>query len=138
MYLQALGRAVYNFAYLELVVMHTIARVSPDGFDSVPKGETAKRIAGALANAIQHTSPPLSRNLHRRLAQFHKRFGNAIKVRNKLIHAHPSTTHDGAQQFWASGYEWPIETVYEAAKLFEDLAIEGNAIYYSDLSRERS
>ena len=47
-YLQALGRAVYNFTYFEWGVIWTIARLADDGFRSVPKGKSAGEIATAF------------------------------------------------------------------------------------------
>ena len=43
-YLQAVGQALYNFTYLELVVVWTIVKLSADGFQSVPKGKPAGHI----------------------------------------------------------------------------------------------
>ena len=54
------------------------------------------------------------------------------------MHAHPYTASDGTQQLGGGGgLEWPIEAVYEAAKLFEDTAIEGNDIFHGDLAEAR-
>lgn len=57
-YLQALGRAFYNFTYMEWGIIWTIVKLSSDGFDSVPRGEPAGKIARALTKAIEGTSPP--------------------------------------------------------------------------------
>jgi hypothetical protein len=137
-YLQGLGRATYNFAYLEWIVVCTIVRLSPDGFGSVPKRAPSRRISSALAKAIANTSPPLDDGLRRRLVKFEQNFRVAIDSRNKLIHAHPYTASDGALQLGGGGgLEWPIEAIYEAAKLFEDIAIEGSDIFHSDLATAR-
>lgn len=50
-YIQAIGRAFYNFTYLEWIVVWTIVKLSADGFKSVPKGKTANYIAKALITA---------------------------------------------------------------------------------------
>src|SRR5688500_2894293 len=68
-YLQALGRAVYNFTYFEWSVVWTIVKLSSDGFDSVPKGKPALEIAKALTSAIEKTKPPLSGVLRRQLVK---------------------------------------------------------------------
>ena len=47
-YLHDVGRAFYNFTYLEWVVVWTIVKLSADGFGSAPKGQTASHIAKAL------------------------------------------------------------------------------------------
>lgn len=137
-YLMALGRAAYNFAYLEWVVIWTIVKLSEDGFESVPKREPSRRISNALVKTISGTSPPLDTGLHRRLVRFEERFRGAIDVRNRLIHAHPYTASDGSQQLGGGGgFERPIEDVIGAAKLFEGVAIEGNDIFHGDLANVR-
>ena len=47
-YLHDVGRAFYNFTYLEWVVVWTIVKLSADGFGSAPKRQTASHIAKAL------------------------------------------------------------------------------------------
>ena len=139
-YMQLLGRAFYNFTYLEWVVIWTIVKLSNDDFGSVPSGNkaTAGAIRVALEKAIQHTAPPLSASLHTALVAFHRRFRLAIKERNTLLHAHPYTTSDGAQGLtYEGGVAWPVERVVEAARLFEEAAIEGNDIFHGALARER-
>ncbi|MBA3423506.1 MAG: hypothetical protein H0U04_02990 [Rubrobacter sp.] len=136
-YVQAIGQAFYNFTYLEWVVVSTIVKLSPDGFGSVPKGESASYIAKALIRAINGTTPPLPNPLRVRLVKFHESYLEAIPVRNKLLHGHPYTVPGGAQQLSSGGYKWSIDTVHEAAKLFEDAAIEGNAIFHGDLAAVR-
>ena len=139
-YVQALGQAFNNDTYLEWVVIWTIVRLSSDGFDSVPKGKhaTGGVIARALEKAIESTTPPLEDGLRRRLLTFYEAFDDALDSRNNLLHAHPFTAPDGAQQLLGSGHlEWPIETVHEAAKLFEEAAIMGNDIFYGDLAKAR-
>jgi hypothetical protein len=137
-YLQALGQAFYNFTYLEWCVVWTIAKLSADGFASVPRGQTAQRIAQALTKAIDTTSPALPGGLRKQLVKLDERFRSAIKIRNKLLHAHPYTASDGAQQLRGGGHEWPISSVEEAAKFFEDAAIFGNAIFHGELAKVRS
>lgn len=137
-YLQALGRAFYNFTYLEWTVVWTIVKLSPDAFGGVPRGEGAGAIARALVRGIDETDPPLPNDLRRRLVKFHEAYLEAKRQRDKLLHAHPYTAASGKQQLSSgSNLEWPIEKVYEAAKLFEDAAIMGNEIFHGDLARVR-
>ncbi len=137
-YLQSLGRAVYNFTYLEWGIVWTIAKLSSDGFASVPRGETARAIAKALTNAIDTTNPKLSASLRIRLVKLDEQFRKAISERNKLFHAHPYTAKDGSQQLGGGGLEWPIENIRSASIRFEELAIECNAIFHGPLKKERS
>jgi hypothetical protein len=136
-YLQALGQAFYNFTYLEWVVVWTIVKLSSDGFGSVPHGQTAREIARALSRAIADTDPPLPPNLHRELVKFDERYRDAIRSRNKLLHAHPYTAPGGEQQLGGGGLQWPLEKVREAARLFEDAAIFGSHIFHGELAKDR-
>lgn len=136
-YLAALGRAVYNFTYLEWVVVGIIAKFHPDGFAGVPKGETANRIAKALINAIDQTLPPLPAGLRRDLVKFHEAYRAAISLRNKLFHAHPFTAADGSQQLGGGGSWWPFEELRAAAQEFQAAAILGTGIYHGELVAAR-
>lgn len=137
-YVRAVGQAHYNFTYLEWGIVWTIVKLSADDFGSVPKGKPAGYIAKALIRSIDSTSPSLPKPLRTRLVKVHERFLEAINVRNKLMHAHPYTAEGGLQRLGSSGIKWPHEEVDEAAKLFEDLAIEANDIFHGDLASVRS
>lgn len=136
-YLHAVGRAFYNFTYLEWVVVWTIVKLSADGFESVPKGQTASHTAKAFIKAIASTEPPLPNQLRRNLVKLHESYLTAISRRNKLLHAHPYTAADGAQQLGGGNVEWPIDVVDETAKFFEEVAIAGNAIFHDELKAVR-
>ncbi|MDQ5826995.1 MAG: hypothetical protein M3441_22735 [Chloroflexota bacterium] len=139
-YLQALGRAFYNFQCLELMAIWTIMKLSSDGYKSVPsgKGATAGKIARALHTALKNTAPPLEKSLRDRLEKFSDEFDAAIDLRNKLIHAKPYTAPDRAQQlFYDGGPAWPIEDVYAAAKRFEAVALWAAENFWEDLVKAR-
>jgi len=136
-YLQAVGRTFYNFTYLEWVVVWTIAKLRPDGFGGVPKGETASRIAKALIKAIDQTQPSLPSGLRHSLVKFHEAYLRAIPRRNKLLHAHPFTATDGSQQLGGGGYQWPVEELRAAALEFQEAAIMGNDIFHGELAQVR-
>jgi hypothetical protein len=136
-YLHAVGRAFYNFTYLEWIVVWIIVKLSADGFASVPKGQTASHIAKALIKAIAATEPPLPNQLRRCLVKFHESYLEAIRRRNKLLHAHPYTAEGGTQRLGGGGIEWPTDVVDEAAKFFENAAIAGNTIFHGELKSVR-
>lgn len=136
-YLHAVGRAFYNFTYLEWIVVWTIVKLSADGFGSVPKRQTASHIAKALIKAIAATEPPLPQKLRHDLVKFYEGYLAAIACRNKLLHAHPYTAAEGAQQLGGGGVKWPAHDVDEAAMFFECTAIAGNAIFHGDLKAAR-
>jgi len=136
-YLLSAGRAFYNYTYLEWGVIWTIAKLSSGGMGDVPKGETAKKIATALSRAIENTEPPLPKQLRLELIKFHEAFIEAIRKRNKLLHAHPYTAPGGEQQLGGGGVQWPISAVDEAALFFEETAISGNTIFHGELKKVR-
>jgi len=136
-YLHAVGRAFYNFTYLEWIVVWTIVKLSADGFSSVPRGKTASHIAKALIKAITATEPPLPDQLRRGLVKFYESYLAAISRRNKLLHARPYTAADATQQLGGGGVKWPTDVVDEAAKFFEGAAITGNSIFHGELKDVR-
>jgi hypothetical protein len=136
-YVASVGRAFYNFTYLEWVAVWTIVKLSADGFGSVPRGKSSSFIAKALVNAIDTTQPPLSFQLRRRLLAFHSAYRASISARNKLLHAHPYTTPDGLQRLQGGGHDWPTDAVIDAARQFEQAAVDGSDVFHGDLARER-
>ncbi len=58
-YLVALGRAFYNFTYLEWIVISTIAKLSTQGHEAVPRRQSAEFMARALLHVIESTEPLL-------------------------------------------------------------------------------
>jgi hypothetical protein len=136
-YLHSLGRAFYNFTYLEWIVVWTIVKLSDDGFKSVPSGKPAGEIARALIRAVETTTLQLPSALRSRLIRFHQSYRQAISRRNKLLHAHPYTEESGAQRLGGGGHKWPIDLVDEAARFFEEAAISGNTIFHEELARMR-
>lgn len=136
-YLSLLGRAFYNFTYLEWIVVCTIAKLSSDGFSSVPRRQPASKIAKALISNIAATEPPLPNDLRRGLVKLHQSYLEAIAHRNKLLHAHPYSTESGDQRLSGGGVDWPSELVEEAAQFFEDVAIQANHIFHGALKAAR-
>jgi hypothetical protein len=133
-YLAALGRAHYNFVYLEWIVVSTIVRLRDGDWSEVPQRRPAGHILIALCRSIEQATPPLPNGLRARLRSFSKAFDDCIDVRNKLLHAHPFTADGGAQQVGSPGREWSLDRIHDAAKQFEDAAITGNDIYHGELA----
>lgn len=129
-YLQSVGRAFYTFAYLEWVVVTLVARVSGDDIARVPRGETATVTAKALARAVSNADPALPYTLRRDITMFVDRFREAIRVRNRLLHAHPYSASGTLQQLRSTDYDWPIARVDEAGALFESIALEATEIFH--------
>jgi hypothetical protein len=136
-YVQRVGQAFYNFAYLEWIVIWTIVKLAPNGFGSISDREPSSKLADTLTGLIGTTSPPLPAGLRDELAQFDQSYRDAISSRDELLCSHPFTAEGGVQELGGSGHVWPPEAVDEAAKRFEDAAIAGNAIFYGDLAKAR-
>jgi hypothetical protein len=133
-YLLLLGQTLYNFTYLEWIVIWVIAKLNEDGLAGIPKSEPSAEIAKALTQAVVTAGPRLTAALRRDVARFDARFRTAIRTRNDLFHAHPFTT-DQAVRDGAREYEWPRPVLGAAAKLFEDVAIEGDDLLHNGLSK---
>lgn len=133
LYVQTLGQALYNFTYLEAIMVSAAGRLGTQ----IDKKATAGQIAQAFEAAIASTAPPLSPELRNRLTTFSGKFRAAIQTRNMLLHARPYTASGGEQQLGYHGHEWSVSNVDDAALEFEMAAIEGNEVYHSSLAAER-
>jgi hypothetical protein len=135
-YVKAIGTALYNFTYLEWIVIWTIFKLHAEGTQynyRLPAG----KIAQALRQSIENSVPPLSKALQTKLLGFHRSFNSALELRNRLLHAHPYSTPDGVQQLMNRKITFDITTVDDAALTFENVAIEGNEIFHGPLTQER-
>jgi hypothetical protein len=138
-YLQALGRAFYNFVYLEEIVFHMIGRLHRKGYDAVGDLDTAGQIAKTLGTSINRAELPIE--LRDRLSEFQEQFRLATKhERNDLLHSRPYSTPSGEQRLSrrnpaipSTNIYWPLERVHEAAELFARLAIEGSSIFHDEI-----
>jgi hypothetical protein len=137
-YTRLLGQALYNFTYLEWVVLWTIVRLNGNDTGVLSLRETAGAIAKRFLTSIRDTTVPLPVLLRLELTECHDHFVAATKTRNHLLHAHPYTASDGAQRLTYSGdLKWPPEDVVKAAVAFEDLAIKVNDIFHGALAQIR-
>ena len=128
-----LGRATYNFAYYEWIVIYTLEKLQP-GYLSVysTKGLTSGRVAADWNRSLR-TTPPLQPELQSRLEACAATFDRLYPERNKLMHAHPYTAEEGIQQlgYWArqQATQWPMQEVQAIANSFDAAAIELNALF---------
>jgi len=124
-YLHAVGRAFYNFAYMEWGVIYGIARLKGCPLWEVPVHEPGGTVAAALGRAIKGTNLCLTPDLLADLKKLVDAFRRAVKERNNLLHANPFTDEGGAQRLGGKGHrKWRTEDVLRAAKQFEDLSYE--------------
>lgn len=95
---------------------------------------TSRQIARCFADILNNNISTLPADQHQALGQVQQEFARLVDVRDQLIHAHPGTAPDGAQQLYCSGrhpeMEWPVEQVEQAAIDFENAAIRANELFY--------
>ncbi len=108
-YIPALGQALYNFTYLEWIVVWTIVKLSHNGFDAVPTGKPGGQIATALIQAIENTSPPLPKTLRLRLVKFHESYLAVYAVEtNYFTHTHILQQKASATRWRRTPMAYPV------------------------------
>jgi hypothetical protein len=150
-YLKALGRAVYNFAVLEITVVWIIERFRRGYFSEyagaknktagiVAKdfAEVARQVKMGAAEAELAKNFPDAQQAKRHAAEaeltaISKTFSDLKERRNKLLHANPAIfvvdgqvsngLHYPAHDIW-----WNIHTVGQAAADFAAAAEEANRV----------
>lgn len=135
-YAAAIGRATYNFAYLEWQIVSICEKLKPGFVYTIGKntaGWLARRFQSIIANAT-----PADPSARARLEALAVSFHSLVARRNMLVHGHPFTAHGGEQRLGYAGngsfVEWTESNILSAAMEFETAAIEGNAIYYKHLN----
>jgi hypothetical protein len=113
-YLLALGRATYNFTYLESAVVWLAETIEP-GFLQWSIGQTAGGIANRFtALAKRGTSADADQ-----LLSVAKSFAAFTVERNQLLHGKPCTAPDGSQilSYHGKGIvtQWTIPAIYDYA-----------------------
>ncbi len=134
-YLCLLGRAVYNFATYEWMIVWTLEKLAPGSLNKCTK-LTANKIAelfGDVLGSSNNLVPPARLEA---LIQVRREFERLVEIRDQLLHAHPCTAPSGAQQLFYSGgrhsqMEWPLRKVEQAAIDFENASIEANNLFYN-------
>jgi len=130
-YLLALGRALYNFTYLEKIIVDIIAKISKNGHNEIP----SKAPAGEICKILKRLIPSSPIGIQEELTSLHLSFKSAIATsRNKLLHAHPYTAVDGKQQVGYKDKDWSLEEIYEIARYFELIAIDSNDLYHNKIA----
>jgi hypothetical protein len=127
----AVGRAAYNFAYLEWGIVWLAETMEP-GFVAAVGSLTAGQIADRFeqfVNRIANTDPDLPR-----LKALAASFFDLVDDRNALVHGRPYTAQGDEQRLLYNGRkgrrDWTIEDIIEAARSFEKAAIEaGNLLH---------
>jgi len=139
-YLSALGRATYNFTYLEWGIVWIAERLRP-GYANTVRGKTA----GDIAKDFERLSKqPTDSGLKARLTSLASNFQALVERRNGLIHANPMTADGGAQRLRDPGkpgkrdvFEWAETDILELAHKFELAAIDANEIFHKALPQQK-
>lgn len=131
-YLQILGRATYNFAYLEWQIVHLGEKISP-GFLAQVTELTAGRMARKFEDAVEvyDEKPELSAPL-KHVSDI---FLRIVSQRNKLMHGNPGTVDNRQRLIYPGpdGLIWEVPLIEAFAFECEALAIDANAIYNNRL-----
>lgn len=121
-YLRELGRATYNFAYLEWGVVWLTETIE-QGFLAKAKALTAGQIATRFFFAVQSIPTSDTDNSElAELAELARRFQELVEERNRLIHANPFTAEDGAQRLLYSGKHGRKDWSEDLIQQFSDAA----------------
>jgi len=129
-YVEALGRAVYNFAYLEWAIVNIIERLEPGYvYEYLSQKKTAGKVAYDLDKAIRRAKGHAAEAA---LTALHKKFVGLRDRRDKLLHANPMAAPDGAPQlrYQARDIAWDLDTVLKAATKFSEAANTAVHLYY--------
>jgi hypothetical protein len=133
-YLIALGRATYNFAYLEWGIVWA--------WECIDKGSIQKvklLTAGQIAEQFkkQTETLPDSHSFKIRLTVLAFEFQNFVKRRNKLVHANPYTASGGEQRLLYNGsnstQDWPITQINEFSDDAAKLSIDAGELIHGGL-----
>jgi hypothetical protein len=129
-YVAALGRAAYNFSYLEWGIVWLTETLSPDFLKRVG-GMTAGMIAREFEILAAACSEPDASELQSLAAVFKM----LVLDRNALFHGVPYTAADGEQRLRHIGpagrRDWSVENICDAARRFEDAAIHATKLLHA-------
>lgn len=109
-YLRALGRATYNFAYLEWAIIWLTETMRP-GFLRGASNKTAGDISGCFSSAVESLENTNASKV--RLQALASEFSQIVYDRNSLMHGNPHTAQTGEQRLFYDGRhgrsDWTIE-----------------------------
>lgn len=131
-YLRALGRATYNFAYLEWGVIW-LTETLQSGFLRKASTMTAGQIAECFSKAVKmldDTDPDKIR-----LRTLASDFIQIVADRNSLMHGNPHTAQTGEQRLLYEGRhgrrDWTIESMTQFSAHAATASIEAGDVLHS-------
>ena len=136
-YVQALGLAVYAFAYYEWQIAYIIERLEPGFLVQYCRGRPMT--SGVLHGKFEAVLETQCGDDPMGIQSLCDEFRLLVDKRNALIHAHPITAKDGSQIINYQGsprkaisdMEWPIEAIEKFAEEVSDEAVKANDIFYA-------
>lgn len=124
-YLREIGRATYNFAYVEWGIVWLVETLEP-GFLHDAHTLTAGQIARRFLSAVERV--PANEPDQPELTELASRFLGLVEERNRLIHGNPFTAENGEQRLLYSGKHGRKEWTEELLEQFSnDAATLGSA-----------
>ena len=131
-YVAALGRAVYNFAYLEWTMVLLGETLSP-GFIDAAGRRTARQIAGRFKTLVD--AVPSGDLDKARLTALAHAFCDLVKRRNGLVHGRPLTASKSKAGLAGSCSDafdgLSQDDIIAAAKSFEIAAVEAQGLLHT-------
>ena len=124
-YAAAMGRAGYNFAYLEWGIVW-LCETLDRGFINTVDDLTAGQIARHFDEVVKGL--PAGASDKERLETLSGSFIDLVKERNGLMHGRPFTGEGGEQRLLYRGKgqykDWTVDCIIDAARAYEVTAIE--------------
>lgn len=118
-YFQAVGRAFYEYAYMEWGIVYAIARIRGCSLFDVPVHSGGTSIARHLRRAIRLRMPAFSAETKRALLGVVSDFEAAVAKRNNLFHSNPFTDEGGVQRLGGRGHSrWTLAELEDATNFF--------------------
>jgi hypothetical protein len=136
-YLASLGRAAYNFVYLEwgiVWVWECIERGALSKVGKLTAGQIAKKFKEATSKR------KIDCPFRSRLSTLSIDFEMIVKQRDSLLHANPYSAEVGEQRLMYNGRnerkDWPIDNINDVADRFAVLSIEAGDLLHGGLYAE--
>ena len=128
-YVEALGRALYVFAYTEWNAVYCCERMRKNYLHTVSR-KTAGQIANDLVTLVKRRPDP---KLRADCLGPAEEFQRCVLVRNGLVHSNPATGPAGEQRLFRQGVAWTPEMIDNAADEFAACDIALSHLLYNQL-----
>jgi hypothetical protein len=127
-YCALLGRAIYIFAYYELIVIKIVDHFSPGYVEQYLVSVWTSRAIGETLKGVIQKSDLSDTHLRLKLETEAERFLELVDDRNSLLHFHPYSAISGEQEFLEyrspAHIQWDRSVIRKAIEEFEEGSIE--------------